>query len=158
MLSRRKTTSDGWVHTGDMGFIDKDGYVYFTGRKKDMIRRRGENISAKEVERVANAHPAVYETAAFAVPSDITGEEEVKLVVILKEGAEITPIDLMDFMKKRTAYFMLPRYLEFKTPEEFENYKTPTHRIQKHKLKDEFYHEVIKKKTWDGVKKGYNYK
>lgn len=157
-LVKSKTDPNGYVHTGDMGYIDEDGYVYFTGRKKDMIRRRGENISAKEVERVANAHLAILQSAAFAVPSDIEGEEEVKLVIVLKPNEELTPAQLLDFMKERTAYFMLPRFVEFKTEEEFTNYKTATERIQKFKLKNEFLHVVIKKKTWDGVKEKYSYK
>ncbi len=155
---KKKTDPAGWVHTGDTGYKDKDGYVYFAGRKKDMIRRRGENISAKEVERVADQHPAVLQSAAFAVPSDIEGEEEVKLVVVLQPNQSITPIELLDFMKSRTAYFMLPRYIEFKTEEEFADYKTATERIQKYKLKNEFKEESIEKKTWDGIKEGYEYK
>ncbi|NVM30925.1 MAG: AMP-binding protein [Candidatus Helarchaeota archaeon] len=157
-IVKKKTEADGYVHTGDLGYKDKEGYVYFSSRKKDMIRRRGENISAKEVERVSNQHPSILQSAAFAVPSDITGDEEVKLVVVMKEGEELTPVELLNFMKERTAYFMLPRYVEFKTEEEFANYKTATERIQKYKFKDEFYHEVIKKKTWDGKKEGYKFK
>ncbi|HUX97988.1 MAG TPA: AMP-binding protein [Candidatus Deferrimicrobium sp.] len=155
---KKKTDAAGWVHTGDMGYMDEDGYVYFTGRKKDMIRRRGENISAKEVERVADSHPSILETAAFAVPSDIPGDEEVKLVVVLKEGTSLTPVELLDFMKNKAAYFMLPRYIEFKTPEEFAEYKTATERIQKFKFQNEFENPAIQKKTWDGVKEGYSYK
>jgi len=157
-IIKKKTDPSGWIKTGDLGYKDRDGYVYFAGRKKDMIRRRGENISAKEVERVANQHVAVLQSAAFAVPSDITGDEEVKIVVVLKEGEEISALELIDFMKERAAYFMLPRYIEFKTPEEFANFVTATHRIQKHKLKNEFLDQSIKKKTWDGKKEGYKFK
>jgi len=155
---KKKTTPDGWVYTGDLGYKDKDGYIYFTGRKKDMIRRRGENISAKEVERVANQHPKVLLTAVFAVPSDLEGEEEVKMVVVPKKGEKMTPEEILDFMKKKTAYFMLPRYIEFKTEEEFTDYKTATERIKKFKLKNEWNNEEILKKTWDGIKEKYNYK
>jgi len=156
---RKKIEPDGYVRTGDMGYKDKEGYVYFAGRVKDMIRRRGENISAKEVERIANAHPAVYESAVFAVPSDeIEGDEEVKIVVVLKEGQDLTEIQLLDFMKDKLPYFALPRYLEFKTEAEFAQFKTATERIMKYKFQQEFDDPAIKAKTWDGKKENYKYK
>lgn len=157
--AKTETDADGWAHTGDIGYQDEDGYVFFTGRKKDMIRRMGENIAAEEVERVANLHPSIIETAAFAVPrEEVLGEEEVKIVAVLKENESLTPVELLDFMKDKTAYFMLPRYIEFKTQIEMAHYKTATERIKKFELKNESQNEVIKKKTWDGVKANYNYK
>ncbi|MHA1267605.1 MAG: AMP-binding protein [Candidatus Helarchaeota archaeon] len=155
---KKKIDADGFVHTGDMGYKDKDGFVYFAGRKKDMIRRRGENISAKEVERVVNAHPAVLESAAFAVPADIEGDEDLKIVVVLKPSEKLTASELVDFMKERTAYFMLPRYVEFKTEAEFAHYKTATERIKKYQLQKEFSDAHIQSRTWDGVREGYKYK
>ena len=74
-----------WFHTGDLGRKDEDGYFYFVDRKKDALRRRGENISSFEVERAINTHPKVLESAAVAVKSELA-EDEVKICVVLKPG------------------------------------------------------------------------
>jgi crotonobetaine/carnitine-CoA ligase len=91
-----------WWHTGDLAYKDDEGYFYFVGREKDMIRRGGENISALEVEVVAISHPDVKECAAVAVESDIWGEE-VKIVIIPKEGRKIKPEELVAFFDERMA-------------------------------------------------------
>ncbi|MGD0352370.1 MAG: AMP-binding protein [Dehalococcoidia bacterium] len=101
-----------WWHTGDLAYKDDEGYFYFFGREKDMIRRGGENISALEVEGVVMSHPDVKECAAVAVESDIWGEE-VKIVVIPKEARQIKPEELVAYCDERMAYFMVPRYIEF---------------------------------------------
>jgi len=122
----------GWYHTGDAGARDADGYVRFRGRLKDFIRRRGENISAFEIERAALTHPAVREAAAVGVPSSL-GEEEIKLCVILRDGARAGPADLDRHLRRRLARFMRPRYIEIRT--DFP--RTPTQRVQKFKLREE---------------------
>lgn len=101
-----------WYHTGDSGYVDEEGYFFFTGRKKDIIRRSGENISALDVEQVVDAHPAVLESAAIAVPSPTHGDE-VKVVVALKDGEVLSPEELLDWCAERMAQFMVPRYIEF---------------------------------------------
>ena len=135
-----------WFHTGDMGYMDRDGYLYFVGRKKEAIRRRGENISAFEVEKIANQHPSVLESAAIAVPSELS-EDEVKLVVVLREGEHLEPEDLIRFCETRMAYYMVPRFIEFRTSLP----KTPTQRIEKYKLQL----EGNKSDTWDREAAGY---
>jgi len=107
-----ETFKNLWWHTGDLAYKDEEGYFYFVGREKDMIRRGGENISALEVEMVVESHPDVKECAAMATPSDIWGEE-VKIVVIKKEGKEIEYEDLIRFCDDRMAYFAVPRFIEF---------------------------------------------
>jgi len=139
-----------WFHTGDLGRRDEEGYFYFMERKKDAIRRRGENISAYEVEKVINSHPKVAESAAIAVPSAEFNEDEVKIVVVLKEGENLLPEELIAFCEERMAYFMIPRYVEFE-----ENLpKTPTEKVEKYKLKE----EGITIDTWDREKAGYKLK
>ncbi|UZJ77772.1 ATP-dependent acyl-CoA ligase [Fictibacillus sp. KU28468] len=120
----------GWFHTGDRGYQDEEGYLYFSDRTKQCIRRRGENISSWEIEKAVNDHPKVLETAAVGVPSEI-GEEDVKLYVILHKEQSLTPEEIIDWCSDRMAYFMVPRYVEFihSFP------KTATERIQKFKLK-----------------------
>jgi len=135
-----------WFHTGDMGYLDQDGFLYFAGRKKEAIRRRGENISAFEVEKIANQHPSVLETAAIAVPSELS-EDDVKLVVVLRDGEELEPADLLRFCEARMAYYMVPRYVEFRASLP----KTPTQRIEKYKLQI----EGNKADTWDRETAGY---
>jgi crotonobetaine/carnitine-CoA ligase len=100
-----------WLHTGDLGHFDPQGFFHFDGRKKDVIRRRGQNISAFEIEEAVNAHPAVFESAAFGVPSAVM-EEDVKICVLLNQGARVTPAELSRHCAERLPGFMVPRYIE----------------------------------------------
>lgn len=138
-----------WFHTGDLMTRDPDGYYYFVDRKKDAIRRRGENISAYEVELVVNSHPAVLESAAIAVPSDV-GENEVMISLILKPDEQLAPLDLIKYCEELMPYFSVPRYVDFRT--EFP--KTPTHRIEKYRLRE----QGIPPTAWDREQSGYKLK
>jgi carnitine-CoA ligase len=119
-----------WFHTGDNARSDEDGYLYFVDRKKDSIRRRGENISSSEVEAVLNRHPAVLESAAIAVPSEL-GEDELKAVIVLREGARTSPDELWTFCEEHMPRFWVPRYLELRSAMP----KTPSQKIQKYLLR-----------------------
>ena len=102
---------DGWFFSGDYGRIDADGYVYFIDRKKDVIQRGGENISAAEVERVLGEHPAIEECAVIPVPDPIR-EEAVYAIVKLKAGMSATAKDIIDFCKPRMAKFKIPSIID----------------------------------------------
>jgi crotonobetaine/carnitine-CoA ligase len=130
-----------WYHTGDFGTQDDEGYFYFVDRKKDAIRRRGENISSYEVEEVVNSHPDVLESAAIAVRDQVMTEDEVKIFVILREDRTLDAKDLTLFCKDRMAYFMVPRFVEFVD----ELPKTPNQKVQKFALRERGNTE----KTWD---------
>jgi acyl-CoA synthetase (AMP-forming)/AMP-acid ligase II len=104
---------DGWVRTGDAGHLDGEGRLYIVGRLKAMIKRGGENVSAREVESVVETHPDVAECACFSVPDPIT-TEEVKIAVVLREGATVTPDELVDFCLPRLAAFKVPRYWDIR--------------------------------------------
>lgn len=134
-----------WFHSGDYARQDEDGYYYFVDRKKDAIRRRGENISSFEVEKIINAHPEILECAVFAVPSEL-GEDEVKANIVLKPNQSLAPETLIQFCGERMAYFAVPRYLEF-VPE---LPKTPTNRIEKYRLRK----LGVTDNTWDREKAG----
>ncbi len=121
-----------WFHTGDRGFLDDDGYLYFADRKKDSIRRRGENISAFEVEQVIQTHDAVQDTAVFAVSSPL-GEDEVAASVVLREGKSVTPAELIEHCRRNMSYFMVPRYIRFAP----DLPRSPTHKVEKYKLRKE---------------------
>jgi crotonobetaine/carnitine-CoA ligase len=123
---------NGWLHTGDQAWMDEEGYFFFADRKKDVIRRRGENVSSIEVENVINAHPKVLESAVIGVASDFQ-DDEVKAFVVLKTHESMDPLDLINWCKIRLAYFKVPRFIEFRK----DLPKTPTLRIQKYKLKNE---------------------
>ena len=138
-----------WFHTGDLGKKDKDGYFYFVDRKKDALRRRGENISSFEVERAVNTHPSVLESAAVAVPSEV-GEDEVKICVVLRPGAALTPEELIRYCNDRMPYFAVPRFVEFMESLP----KTPTERVEKYRLKQ----AGITANTWDREKAGVEVK
>jgi len=118
----------GWFHTGDRGLRDADGYFAFVDRLKDSIRRRGENISSYEVERVVNAHPEVAESAAYGVPSDL-GESDVMVTVVPR--GDLDPAELVAFCAERMAKFMVPRYVRVQEALP----KTATQRVQKFELR-----------------------
>jgi crotonobetaine/carnitine-CoA ligase len=103
-----------WWHTGDLGKKDPDGFYYVMGRTKQMIRRRGENISAWELETLIESHPGVQECAVLGVPSSL-GEEDVKAVVITRPGVDIDASSIYEFCRERIAFFMVPRFIEFRT-------------------------------------------
>lgn len=127
-----ETMRDGWLHSGDMARRDEAGYLYFLGRKKDIVRRAGENVAAAEVEDVLRSHPMVLEAAVVPVPDELRGEE-VKAYIALAEGAsrdEADPPALIDFCRQRLAKHKVPRYLEYRT--EFP--RTPSMRVKKSEL------------------------
>ena len=121
---------NGWFHTGDGMRRDEEGNFYYVDRMKDSIRRRGENISSFEVEVEVQAHPAVAEAAAVAVPSEV-GEDDVMVFVTLNERAELDPAELIEFLRGRMAHFMVPRYLRVID----ELPRTPTLKVQKARLR-----------------------
>ncbi|MFI1200175.1 hypothetical protein ACH4VR_12080 [Streptomyces sp. NPDC020883] len=118
-----------WFHTGDRVWRDADGYFYFLDRMKDAIRRRGENISAFDLECEVNLHPAVVECAAVGVPSELE-EEDVKLFVVAHPGSGLEAAELLEFCQKRLPRHMVPRYLEFLD----ELPRTATDKVAKHLL------------------------
>jgi carnitine-CoA ligase len=135
-----------WFHTGDLGSIDANGDFRFVDRKKDYIRRRGENISSFEVEVSVSSHPAVAEVAAVAVRSEFT-EDEVKVCVVLRDGAELGHQELLEYLVPRMPYFAIPRYIEFLA----ELPKTPSQKVEKYKLRD----AGIGSATWDCEQAGF---
>jgi crotonobetaine/carnitine-CoA ligase len=135
-----------WFHSGDLLRRDSDGYFYYVDRKKDAIRRRGENISAYEVELVVNAHPDVVESAAVAVPSEV-GEDEVMIFVVRKPGSQVSEVDLIAYCDSRMPYFAVPRYVTFRESLP----KTPTHRVEKYRLRA----EGLPPGTWDRERAGF---
>jgi len=136
----------GWFHSGDAGSADADGYLYFHDRIKQSIRRRGENISSWEVEKIVNAHPAVLESAAVGHPSEL-GEEDVRIVVVPRPGQTLEPLEIVRWCEPRMAYFMVPRYVEFRD----ELPKTATERVEKYRLKA----EGLGPSVWDREAAGY---
>ena len=107
-----ETIVDGWLHTGDIGYFDEDGFLFLVDRAKDMILRGGENIYGAEVEFAVFDHPAVLECVAFAVPDDRFGEE-VGAAIHLKDGAMLDAAGLREHLSTRLAAFKVPRYIWF---------------------------------------------
>jgi len=138
---------DGWFCTGDRGYLDADGYLFFVDRKKEAIRRRGENISAYEVEMILSKHPAVLEVAAVPVPSEMS-EDEVMVYVVRKPGAFVSAAELVHFSVEHMNYYMVPRFIEFidALP------KTATEKIEKYKLKQ----DAVSRRAilWDREREG----
>ncbi|MDE0207629.1 MAG: AMP-binding protein [Candidatus Tectomicrobia bacterium] len=135
----------GWIRSGDLAYMDEDGYFFFVDRKNDFIRRRGENISSFEVESAVNGHDDVLESAAYALPSEL-GEDEVTVAVVLKPDAGLTPECLVHYCETRMAPFMVPRFVRFL--DAFP--KTGTERTMKYELKA----QGVTADTWDRERAG----
>jgi long-chain acyl-CoA synthetase len=134
-----KTIKDGWLHTGDVGMMDEDGYVYLVDRKKDMIISGGENIYSREVEEVLYMHPAVLEAAVVGVPDEKWGES-VKALVVLKDGTAASEEDIIDFCKEHLASYKKPRSVEFRGSLP----KTGSGKIKKNEIREPY---------WEGYKR-----
>jgi carnitine-CoA ligase len=143
--TRAVLSDDGWLRTGDLVRVNEDGTYTFVGRKKEIIRRRGENMSPVEVESALEAHPAVLEAAVIGVPSELS-EEEVKAFIVPAKDADTSLVDLRDFVAESLAAFKVPRYFEIID----ELPHTPTGRIAKHELpthRTESEHDLISQTT-----------
>jgi crotonobetaine/carnitine-CoA ligase len=137
-----------WYHTGDIGRIDDDDFLFFVDRKADYLRRRGENISSFDVERILMSHGALADVAVHAVPSPLT-EDDLKVTATLKEGATVTEAELFTWCVGALPYFALPRYIEFRA----ELPRSPVGRVLKRDLRD----EGVTAATWDVEASGITY-
>ena len=134
-----------WYHSGDAGFIDDEGRLYFVDRVSDSMRRRGENISSMEVEDIVNQHDDVLECAVFPVWAD-ESEQEVMVTITPRPSAMLDPEAVTRFCNERMPYFMVPRYIDVVDAIP----KTPTGKIQKFTLRE----QGITNGTWDRVAAG----
>ena len=137
-----------WFHTGDLARLDDDGFLYFVDRKKDALRRRGENISSFEMEKTFHAHEAILDVAVHAVPSDL-GEDEVKVTCVLQPGAQLSAEDLCRWAAERVPYFAIPRYIEFRD----ELPRNPVGRVLKYELRA----QGVTPTTWDREREGVTF-
>jgi crotonobetaine/carnitine-CoA ligase len=147
---RRANDGNLWLHTGDLATKDAEGWFYFVDRKKDSIRRRGENISPWSVERVINQNDKVLESAAYAVQPEGIVEDEVMVSVVLKPGEIMAPEELLDYCQGKMAYFMVPRFVDFID----ELPKSRVHRTLKQVLRD----RGVTDATYDREEAGYEVK
>lgn len=141
-----RTWRDLWYHTGDYMRRDADGYYYFIGRMKERIRRRGENLSAFEMERIVGAHPEVAECAFVGHPSPY-GEDDIRCIVKRGPGSTLSAEQLMDWLQPRMPNAMLPRYIEFRATLP----RTPSEKVEKYKL----IAEGLPSDAWDREAVGY---
>jgi crotonobetaine/carnitine-CoA ligase len=135
-----ETSRNWWYHTGDIGRMDEDRYLYFVDRKADYLRRRGENISSFEVESILMAHGSLADVVVHAVPSAMT-EDDLKITATIKEGASLTEEALFRWAIDQLPYFALPRYIEFRA----ELPRSPVGRVLKRELRD----DGVTAATWD---------
>jgi carnitine-CoA ligase len=141
-----KTFKNLWFHTGDLGRIDEDDFLYFVDRQKDYMRRRGENISSVELEKTFFHHDGIKDVAIHSVLSELS-EDDVKATVVLKDGVSMTEEELCAWAAERLPYFAMPRYIEFRS----DLPRTPTGRVQKYQLRDEGKTPA----TWDREEAGF---
>ncbi len=135
---------DGWLYTGDLACCDAEGDYYYLGRKKDSFRRRGENISAWEVEHIINVHPDIQESAVVGVAADV-GEQDLKVFIKCARDIALDPLDFIKWCEPRMPYYQIPRYIAFVGGFA----KTPTQRI----LKDTLSRDT--QDCWDLEASGY---
>jgi crotonobetaine/carnitine-CoA ligase len=143
-----KTNRNYWYHTGDIGRIDDDDYLYFVDRKADYLRRRGENISSFEVEKIIMKHAAIVDVVVHAVPSELT-EDDLKITATCASGSGVTEEALFLWCVDELPYFALPRYVEFRD----ELPRSPVGRVLKRVLRD----EGVTAATWDVESSGVKY-
>ena len=122
-----ETLRDGWLHSGDQAYMDEDGCFFFVDRKKDMIKRAGENVSASEVEETLKRHPAVFDAAVVAIPDPVR-DQAIKAYVIVKDGAAATGEQLVAWCRERLSPFKVPEIVEFRSVFP----RTSVGKIQKH--------------------------
>jgi carnitine-CoA ligase len=134
-----------WLHTGDIGKFDAEGFFHFLDRKKDYLRRRGENISSYEMEATFRAHPDIMDVAVHAVFSEL-GEDDVKVTAVLRENTGLTEETLCLWSAERLPYFAVPRYIEFRN----DLPRNPTGKVLKYQLRE----EGCTGTTWDRDKSG----
>lgn len=130
----RETIVDGWIHSGDMAKVDKNGYIYIVDRKSDTIITGGFNVYPTEVEQVLYSHPAVYEACVVGVPDEKWGEA-VKAVVILKQGSTISEEDLIDYCRQSLGSYKKPRSIDFVD----ELPKNPSGKIARRAVKEKYW-------------------
>ena len=143
-----ETSRNWWYHTGDIGRIDDEGFLFFVDRKTDYLRRRGENISSFEVERILMSHGGLADVVVHAVPSPLT-EDDLKITATLKADATLTEAELFRWCIDQLPYFALPRYIEFRA----ELPRSPVGRVLKRELRD----EGVTAGTWDADASGITF-
>jgi acyl-CoA synthetase (AMP-forming)/AMP-acid ligase II len=135
-----KTLIDGWIHTGDAGYLDNEGYIYICDRLKDMICYAGENVYPAEIENILSSHPAIAEVGVIGVPDEDFGES-IKAIVVLKADRSAKALEIINFVRGKLADFKLPRSVEFvkSLP------RTPSGKIQKGKLREKYWQSYQRK-------------
>jgi long-chain acyl-CoA synthetase len=128
-VTARTLEADGWLHTGDLGYRDADGYYFVTGRLKELIIKGGENIAPREIDEALLAHPAVLEAAAVGIPDDAYGQE-IMACIVLRPGSACTADELREFCMRELGRYKTPRLFRFLE----ELPKGPSGKVQRLKL------------------------
>lgn len=140
--STAKAFKNLWFHTGDAGYLGKDGYYYFVDRLGGVIRSRGEKISSYQLEDIITSHPSVDLCAAFPVPASEGDEDDVAVCVVKKINAQLSEEELLEWSKGQMPKFMWPKYIRFK----LDLPRTPTNKVEKYKLREELLRDLEKNK------------
>jgi carnitine-CoA ligase len=135
----KNTLRDGWLYTGDNGYYQENGYIWFVDRNKDMIKRAGENISSLEVENIIRDHPSVEDSAVIAIPDHLR-EEAVAAFIKIKEGHSLSGQEIKSYCEERLSYFKIPQI--FKFIDDFP--RTSIGKIKKNLLRDQYQQEKDK--------------
>lgn len=133
-LTTKSFDEEGFFHTGDLGWLDEEGYLHYEGRIKEMIKTGGINVSPQEVEEILNKHPKVKESYVVGIPDEVKGEI-VMAFIILKEGEKATEEEMIQYCRESMANFKVPQRIEFRSADQFP--RTGSGKVQKNKLIEE---------------------
>ena len=151
IVEENRYLKERWLESGDVGYLDNDGYLYFIGTREDLIQKKTETIYMQEIEEVANNHPFIFESAAFLVPNEDLGSEDMKICVVLKDNKTISLDEFVQFLQEKLAYFMVPRYIEFMEYLRMDI----TENINKLILREDHDRIEVKQKTWDSKTRSF---
>ena len=150
-VSDVRIDEQGWVYTGDFGYVDNENYLFFMGKKNDIINRAGEMIYLKEIERLTNSHPSVYTSACFPLLNDSKSKTNMLLKVVKVKNSSITPKKLSDYLYHNLAYYHVPRFIGF-----LEHLPiSPTTEYLRNEIKNEWEEIGGNKKIWDNQLQHY---
>ncbi|PLT35197.1 AMP-binding protein [Bacillus sp. V5-8f] len=136
--STKEALKNLWFHTGDAGYLGKDGYYYFVDRLGSVIRCRGEKISSYQLEDLMNGHPHIDFCAAIPVPAEEGDEDDIAVFIVKQDGATVEEVDLREWVKNKMPKYMWPKYIRFTQ----ELPRTPTNKVEKYKLREEIMSEL----------------
>ncbi|MHA1459091.1 MAG: hypothetical protein ACTSQR_05435, partial [Promethearchaeota archaeon] len=146
-----RISDDGWIFTGDYGYVDDDNFLFFMGKKNEILLKAGEKVYLREIERMVNSHPSIYLSTCIPILNDSKSKIEVILYAVKVKNSSLTPEKLSDFLYHNLAYYHVPRYFGF-----LENLPIgPSTEYFKNEIRNEWENGIGKRRIWDNQIQDY---